>query len=589
MIYQKGDKVGGYTVAFQHKAGSYAETYRVKDSQGKTRFLKLIKYSKLNRNQIDDNGRVIEVEMAKQLNHHNLCKYLDSGNIMLHGGQCAYIVTDHVSGETLSQRIARDSDVSVYDIKQIAIAVLSALDYLHNRPIPIIHNEVTIQNVLLNLVGDLADLKLIDFGHARFLNQPPVKPDLSELSPFYLAPERFSGVSQVQSDIFSVGVLVYQLLYGELPWFVDLSQCKGDKVERILEERNKPLQIPEDDIFELDDQFVNCILKALSYDVDDRFQSAHDFIQAINGEVKVGKQDTWQKMKAEEPRKKTDKPSLSRKASGPGFAAIAGMEDLKRQMREEVIEPLHNPEEYERYGVTIPNGMLLYGPPGCGKTFFAKHFAEEVGFNFMEVTPATLKSRWINATQENIASMFKEAAENAPTIIFIDELDDLLKDRSRADDKGMSGINEFLAQMDRTGEKGIFIIGATNKPDVLDPAVLRAGRLEKKYFLGAPDFKARVALFRLYLEKRPYDFGIDYEELASLTKNYVSADIQLIVNDASRAALKARSKITMNMLKAAIGNVKQSLSDSELWKYESIRAQMNRESIISKPPRIGFG
>ena len=97
----------------------------------------------------------------------------------------------------------------------------------------------------------------------------------------------------------------------------------------------------------------------------------------------------------------------------------------------------------------------------------------------MQVTPATLKSKWINATQENIAAMFQEAEANAPTIIFIDELDDLLKDRSLAEDKGMSGINEFLAQMDRTGEKGIFILGANNKQDVIDLTELRAGRLDK--------------------------------------------------------------------------------------------------------------
>lgn len=589
MIYTKGDKIGNYSVAFQHKEGSYAETYRVKDVQGKTRFLKLIKYGKLNRKQIDDNGRVIEVEIAKQLNHHNLCKYIDSGNIMVNGGQCAYLVTEYVSGETLSQRIIRDGDISVYDIKRIAISVLSALDYLHNLPTPVIHNEVTIQNVLLNLVGELEDLKLIDFGHARFLSQQPAKPDLTGLNPFYMAPERFSGVSQVQSDIYSVGVMMYHLLYGELPWFVDLSHVKGDRVERILEERNKPLDIPSRQIFELDGQLINSIIKALSYDVEDRFQTANDFIQAIKGEIKVERQETRRKIKAEETAKKEkDGKVLSKKATGSGFAAIAGMEELKQQMRDEVIEALRNPEEYQRYGVTIPNGMLLYGPPGCGKTFFAKHFAEEVGFNFMQVTPATLKSKWINATQENIAKMFKEAEENAPTIIFIDELDDLLKDRSLADDKGMSGINEFLAQMDRTGEKGIFIIGATNKPDILDPAVLRAGRLEKKYYVGVPDKAAREALFKLYLEKRPYDFGLDYGLLADLTKNYVSADIQLIINDASRAALKAHSKITMSLLKATIRSVKQSLSDAELQRYEKIRALMNGERPTNSRPRIGF-
>lgn len=591
MLYFKGEYIDRYKVLFPHKEGSYAETYRVKDDAGKTRFLKLINYAKLDRHQIDDNGHVVEVEISKLLDHHNLCKFTDSGSIMVNGGQRSYIVTEFVSGETLSQRLIRNNDISVYDIKQIAKSVLSALDYIHLLPRPVIHGEVTIQNVMLNLVGDYSDLKLIDFGHARFVDQLPVKPDLTELNPFYLAPERFSGVCQIQSDLYSVGAMIYQLLYGKLPWFVDLSRCKGDKVECILQERTKPLELSKDGIFELDDQLLNCIAKALSYDVEDRFQSAKEFIQALDGEIKIERQDTRKKYKSDEAENKgaKDKTNLSRKAEGPGFSAIAGMEDLKRQMREEVIEPLHNPEEYARYGVTIPNGMLLYGPPGCGKTFFAKHFAEEVGFNFMQVTPATLKSRYINATQENIAKMFKEAEDNAPTIIFIDELDDLLKDRSLADDKGMSGINEFLAQMDRTGEKGIFIIGATNKPNILDPAILRAGRLEKKYYIGVPDKTAREALFKLYLETRPYDFGLDYSRLADMTENYVSADVQLIVNDASRTALKAKSKITMAILTEAISNVKQSLSDQELTKYERLRALMNGESIENNNrPRIGF-
>ena len=581
-----------YTVAFPHKQGSYAETYRVKDANGKTRFLKLINYSKLNRNQIDDEGRIIEVEIAKQLHHHNLCQFIDSGTLMMRGCQYAWFVTEFVSGETLSQRIIRDSDISVYEIKTIAKAVLSALAFLHSRPVPIIHNEVTIQNVFLNLVGELGDLKLIDFGYARFLNQKPSKPNLDELNPFYLAPERFSGVCSVQSDLYAVGAMIYHLLYGELPWFIDTSRTIGqDLVESILAERDKELELTKKDKYELDDQLLNVIAKALNYDAENRFQSADEFIKAIDGEVKVERQSTKRKILSQQQPNNAPSPTATKK-EGEGFAAVAGMEDLKQQMREEVIEPLHNPEEYQRYGVTIPNGMLLYGPPGCGKTFFAKHFAEEVGFNFLCITPATLKSRYVNATQENIAKMFKEAEENAPTVIFIDEMNELVpnRDDGNVHEMSRSAVNEMLAQMDRTGEKGIFIIGATNYPNMIDPAILRAGRLDKKYYIGVPDIEARMALFRLYLKKRPYDFGLDYHQLADMTQGYVSADIQLIVNDASRNALRQHSKITMALLKAAITNTTPSLSNNELRKYERIRAMMNGEE-MKKPddrPRIGF-
>lgn len=592
MHFKKNDKIGSYTVAFPHKQGSYAETYRVKDTSGKTCFLKLINYSKLNRNQIDDNGRVIEVEIAKQLHHHNLCQYVDSDNMMMNGSQYAWFVTEFVSGETLSQRIIRDDEISVYEIKTIAKAVLSALSFLHSQPIPVIHNEVTIQNVFLNLVGELQDLKLIDFGYARFLNQSPVKPNLDELNPFYLAPERFSGVCSVQTDLYSVGAMMYHLLYGELPWFLDVSSKRGqDVIDSILAERDKELTLTKEDKYELDDQLLNVIAKSLSYDSEDRFQSADEFIKAIDGEVKIERQSTKRKILSQQQSDNTPA-SYAIKKKGEGFAAVAGMEELKQQMREEVIEPLHNPEEYHRYGITIPNGMLLYGPPGCGKTFFAKHFAEEVGFNFMCITPATLKSRYVNATQENIAKMFKEAEENAPTVIFIDEMNELVpnRDDGNVHEMSRSAVNEMLAQMDRTGEKGIFIIGATNYPNMIDPAILRAGRLDKKYYIGVPDIEARMALFRLYLNKRPYDFGLDYHQLADMTQGYVSADIQLIVNDASRNALRQHSKITMELLKVAITNTAPSLSNNELRKYERIRAMMNGEEMKKSDdrPRIGF-
>lgn len=593
MIFLKADRVTQYTIAFPHKQGSYAETYRVKDANGKTRFLKLINYSKLGRQQLDDNGRVIEVEISKLLSHHNLCQYVDSGMLMLQGGQFAYLVTEYVSSETLSQKIIRDGELSIYEIKQIAKAVLSALSYLHQQTIPIVHGEVTIQNVLLNLVGGLDDLKLIDFGHARFLNQSPVKPNLLDLNVFCLAPEQFSGVYQVQSDLYSVGVMMYQLLYGKLPWFLDISRiAKEDRIDAILAERDKELDLPLIGKYELDEQLLNCIAKAISFDVEDRFQTAEDFIKAIDGEITIPRQSTKRKiLSSEDNNNYNGHEKQTNVAKGPGFAAIAGMDELKEQLKEEVIEPLHNPEEYRRYGVTIPNGMLLYGPPGCGKTFFAKHFAEEVGFNFLCVTPATLKSRYVNASQENIAKMFKEAEENAPTIIFIDEMNELVPNReSDVHEMSRSAVNEMLAQMDRTGEKGIFIIGATNYPHMIDPAILRAGRLDKKYYVGVPDFAARKALFELYLKNRPYDFGIDYDELSKMTANYVSADIQLIVNNAARSALKSHSKITMNLLKDSIRQIRPSLDIKELQRYEAIRATMNGEEIRkpSQRTKIGF-
>jgi transitional endoplasmic reticulum ATPase len=480
-----------------------------------------------------------------------------------------------------------------YDIHSILSDVLKGLHYLHSLPEPIIHNEITPQNIMLDLSSDVPKAKIIDFGFARSFHQSTKAFNKVGLNLNYVASECFNGLYSPQSDIFSVGAVLYQTLFGLPPWFKDVSKFQADRTnaeEHILQERNKPLSFSKiaNDFVGFEEHIYLLLKKALCQDTESRFQTADEFLKAINGEIEVDDVNKVDKVKSDN---KSEKIIPNKKAKGKGFDAIAGMNELKAQLKLDVIDALHNPEEYAKYGVTIPNGMLLYGPPGCGKTFFAKHFAEEVGFNFILANPSTLKSRYINATQENIAKMFEEAEKNAPTIIFIDEINELLPNRdSDVHEMAKSAVNEMLAQMDRTGEKGIFIIGATNYPYMIDPAMLRAGRLDKKFYLPPPDFEARKSMFELYLKNRPIDFGIDYDHLAKLSEHYVSADIELLVNDASRLALSTKSRISMIILEEVIKNTKPSVSIHELKKYELIKANMDGEYIEQKNeiPRIGF-
>ncbi|MBR1765653.1 MAG: ATP-binding protein, partial [Bacteroidales bacterium] len=164
-------------------------------------------------------------------------------------------------------------------------------------------------------------------------------------------------------------------------------------------------------------------------------------------------------------------------------------------------------------------------------------------------------------TQENIAKMFREAEEKAPTIIFIDEINELLPKRNgNVHEMSRSAVNEMLAQMDRTGERGIFLIGATNLPDEIDEAMTRSGRIEKKFYVGPPDAETRREIFEMELKGRPLDFGIDYERLSALTENYVSADIRFIVDEVARDAKDHKAKIDMATLERSIAANPSSLA-----------------------------
>ena len=380
--------------------------------------------------------------------------------------------------------------------------------------------------------------------------------------------------------MFSVGALYYHLLEGLPPWFVEISKYKADAVKLedvVIDERKKPLKFSNI----TNGQIQNIIGKALQPKAEHRFKNVNDFVKAINGELEVQLSTPQQ----------TSKPKLTKIKKGKGFSAIAGMQELKDTIQLDVIDALNEKERYAEYGLTIPNGMLLYGPPGCGKTFFAERMAEEIGFSFYQLKPSDIQSKFVNQTQEQIKDIFDEARENAPSIIFIDELDAVVpnRDNSSVNHMNTSAVNEFLAQMNNCGEDGIFIIGATNRPNSIDPAILRAGRLDKVIYLPPPDLEARELMFKLFLEKRPREIGLDYFEFAKETENYVSSDIKFLCDEASRTALKLKSRISKEILLGTIKNNKPSISLKELNSYISIKAKMEGlADNTNDRPRIGF-
>lgn len=581
----KQQSIGPYTVAFPIKDSTYAETYRIKDAAGKNYFLKLFNYAKLHHTQFDENGNVLELIISKQLNHPNLTHYHDSGELVLNGQKLAYIVYDFISGETLAQKTGRERGCSVYEAKQYVLGVLDGVKFLHARPNPIIHNELTTENVMLDMKDNKP--KIIDFGYARFLSQSRSSFQKEGLNPFYMAPEAFNGIFAVQSDLYSIGAMLYHLLFGLPPYYVSIPQYEADRnsvIDTIMRERQKSLPILIKDKPGWDEQLENTLRKALSSDIDSRFKTADEFIQALNNEVRVEALPTQNQARI----KTSESANIKR---GNGFADVAGMKELKEQLQSDVIDLLHDPDQAKALGLSIPNGILFYGPPGCGKTFFAEKFAEETGFNYQYVKGSDVASPYIDGGKGKIAEIFEQARQNAPTILFLDEVDAIIRDRKEHNNAVTAGaVNQFLMELNNCGKDNVLVIGATNKPMDIDEAALRAGRLELKYYIPQPDKETRKEIFRINISKRKYDFGIDYDKLADMTENYISADISLVIDTAARLAFRRKiDKITMALLEEAIMGTKPSLTMEQIRQHEAIRDRFMGLSIQKEKNRpIGF-
>ncbi|MBA0642272.1 hypothetical protein Goklo_026694 [Gossypium klotzschianum] len=222
---------------------------------------------------------------------------------------------------------------------------------------------------------------------------------------------------------------------------------------------------------------------------------------------------------------------------------IGGLENVKRELQETVQYPVEHPEKFEKFGMSPSKGVLFYGPPGCGKTLLAKAIANECQANFISVKGPELLTMWFGESEANVREIFDKARQSAPCVLFFDELDSIATQRgSSVGDAGGAAdrvLNQLLTEMDgMSAKKTVFIIGATNRPDIIDPALLRPGRLDQLIYIPLPDEESRHQIFKACLRKSPIAKEVDVKALAKYTQGFSGADITEICQRACKYAIR---------------------------------------------------
>ncbi|USS40671.1 CDC48 family AAA ATPase [Thermococcus aggregans] len=318
-------------------------------------------------------------------------------------------------------------------------------------------------------------------------------------------------------------------------------------------------------------------------------------------ELKVTRRDFYEALKMVEPSALRE---VLIEVPNVRWEDIGGLEEVKQELREAVEWPLKYPEAFMAMGITPPKGILLYGPPGTGKTLLAKAVATESEANFIGIRGPEVLSKWVGESEKNIREIFRKARQAAPTVIFIDEIDAIAPRRgtdvNRVTDRL---INQLLTEMDGIEENsGVVVIAATNRPDILDPALLRPGRFDRLILVPAPDEKARLEIFKVHTRNVPLAEDVSLEELAKRTEGYTGADIEAVVREAALNAMRRaiaegiikpgmraseirqEVKVTMKDFEEALKKVGPSVSKETMEYYKRIeemfkkgRAELTKE------------
>ena len=278
------------------------------------------------------------------------------------------------------------------------------------------------------------------------------------------------------------------------------------------------------------------------------------------------------------------------------WSDIGGLGDVKQELREAVEWPLKYPDVFENMGIRPPKGVLLFGPPGTGKTLLAKAVATESGANFIAVRGPEILSKWVGESEKAIREIFSKARQHAPAVVFFDEIDAIAP--TRGTDIGTRVteriVSQLLTELDGVSElHDVVVIAATNRPDMVDPALLRPGRLEKMIYVPPPDIESRIEILKIHTRKVPLADDVDLLEIARKTEGYTGADIEALVREASLAALREdinNKHVSLRHFEIALRKVKPSITPQmiEYYKRWLETVKQRQEEVKRQAPTITF-
>jgi len=258
---------------------------------------------------------------------------------------------------------------------------------------------------------------------------------------------------------------------------------------------------------------------------------------------------------------------------------VGGLKDERQEVREAIEWPLSSPEKFQRMGIEPPKGVLLYGPPGTGKTLMAKAVANETGANFISVRGPQLLSKWVGESEKAIRQTFRKARQVAPCVIFFDELDSLAPARSGSGESRVSErvVNQLLTELDGLEElEDVMVVAATNRPDMIDPALIRSGRFDRLVLLGAPEQNERREILDIHTRDVPMDENVNLEEVAEITEGYVGSDLETIAREAALIALREDDEaetVKMPHVRSALEKVRPTITDDIMEYYDEMKEE----------------
>ncbi len=273
---------------------------------------------------------------------------------------------------------------------------------------------------------------------------------------------------------------------------------------------------------------------------------------------------------------------------------IGGLEEVKQKLIEMVEWPIKKPEVFKRLGIEPPKGILLYGPPGTGKTLLAKAVANETNANFISIKGPELLSKWVGESERAIRRIFEKARQTSPSIIFIDELDAIAPRRGISNISAIESIvNQLLTELDGMQElRDVIVIAATNRPDIIDPALLRPGRFDRLIYVPHPDTETRYKILLAHTKNVPLAKDVDLKEIAKLTENYSGADLAAVVKEAVMIALREdinAKEVKMKHFEKALEEVKASLTPEIIEYYEKLREKLRATKIVKQEKPVYYG